>query len=56
MAGTLSNLDKVYHGVSLIGKAVNDEHLFEGLGSVEVGRYHSWVVDTNLPDVLDDFI
>jgi anthranilate synthase component 2 len=36
----------VYHGVSLV-KAV-DEHLFEGLGSeFEVGRYHSWVVDTN---------
>ena len=53
--GTLSNLDKVYHGVSSIVKtAVNDEHLFEGLGSeFEVGRYHSWVVNTNLPDVLE---
>ena len=53
--GTLSNLDKVYHGVSsLVKTAVNDEDLFEGLGSeFEVGRYHSWVVDTNLPDVLE---
>ena len=53
--GTLSNLDKVYHGVSSIVKTVvNDERLFEGLGSeFEVGRYHSWVVDTNLPDVLE---
>jgi anthranilate synthase component 2 len=28
--------------------------LFEGLGNeFEVGRYHSWVVDTTLPDVLN---
>ena len=28
--------------------------LFEGLGNeFEVGRYHSWVVDTNLPDCLE---
>ena len=33
---------------------VDDELLFEGLGSeFEVGRYHSWVVDTNLPDALE---
>ncbi|MFV8377972.1 anthranilate synthase component II [Flavobacterium sp. LB3R33] len=53
--GTLSNLDKVYHGVATnVKTAVNDELLFEGLGSeFEVGRYHSWVVDTNLPDVLE---
>lgn len=53
--GTLSNLDKVYHGVATIVKTVvNDERLFEGLGNeFEVGRYHSWVVNTNLPDVLE---
>ncbi|RKS13858.1 aminodeoxychorismate/anthranilate synthase component II [Flavobacterium sp. 120] len=53
--GTLSNLDKVYHGVSTIVKTVvDDELLFEGLGSeFEVGRYHSWVVDADLPDVLE---
>ncbi|CAH0336166.1 Aminodeoxychorismate/anthranilate synthase component 2 [Flavobacterium sp. CECT 9288] len=53
--GTLSNLDKVYHGVaSMVETTVTDELLFEGLGnSFEVGRYHSWVVDTNLPDVLE---
>ncbi|QZK90664.1 aminodeoxychorismate/anthranilate synthase component II [Flavobacterium sp. CHNK8] len=53
--GTLSNLDKVYHGVaSMVKTTVTDELLFEGLGnSFEVGRYHSWVVDTNLPDVLE---
>ncbi|MFE3847629.1 anthranilate synthase component II [Flavobacterium sp. LB3P45] len=53
--GTLSNLDKVYHGVATMVKTVvDDELLFEGLGhEFEVGRYHSWVVDTNLPDVLE---
>nr|WP_315152202.1 aminodeoxychorismate/anthranilate synthase component II [uncultured Flavobacterium sp.] len=53
--GTLSNLDKVYHGVAtLVKTSVNDELLFEGLGNeFEVGRYHSWVVDPNLPDVLE---
>jgi anthranilate synthase component 2 len=53
--GTLSNLDKVYHGVAtLVKTVVNDELLFDGLGNeFEVGRYHSWVVDANLPDVLE---
>jgi anthranilate synthase component II len=53
--GTLSNLDKVYHGVATMVKTcVNNEPLFEGLGNeFEVGRYHSWVVDANLPDVLE---
>jgi anthranilate synthase component 2 len=53
--GTLSNLDKVYHGVATnVTKSVNDELLFEGLeNEFEVGRYHSWVVDTNLPDCLE---
>jgi anthranilate synthase component 2 len=53
--GTLSNLDKVYHGVATMVKTVvNDEILFQGLGNeFEVGRYHSWVVNTDLPDVLE---
>jgi anthranilate synthase component 2 len=53
--GTLSNLDKVYHGVATMVKtSVDDELLFEGLGNeFEVGRYHSWVVDADLPDVLE---
>lgn len=53
--GTLSNLDKVYHGVATtIKTSVNDELLFQGLeNEFEVGRYHSWVVDANLPDVLE---
>ena len=34
--------------------AVDDEPMFNGLEKkFEVGRYHSWVVDTNLPDDLE---
>ncbi|MFA9190652.1 aminodeoxychorismate/anthranilate synthase component II [Flavobacterium sp. FZUC8N2.13] len=53
--GTLSNLDKVYHGVATMVKTVVDnEVLFQGLDNeFEVGRYHSWVVDATLPDVLE---
>lgn len=53
--GILSNLDKVYHGVaSMVKTVVDDESLFDGLGNeFEVGRYHSWVVDANLSDVLE---
>ena len=53
--GKLENLDTVFHGVSTnITQSVDDENLFEGLDKTfEVGRYHSWVVDTNLPDSLE---
>ena len=53
--GTLENLDNVYHGVSTnITLSVDDESLFKGLGKTfEVGRYHSWVVNSNLPDSLE---
>jgi anthranilate synthase component II len=53
--GTLSNLDKVYHGVSsMVKTTVDNEFLFKDLGNeFEVGRYHSWVVNANLPDVLE---
>jgi len=53
--GTLVNLDNVYHGVATnITLSVDDEDLFKGLDKTfEVGRYHSWVVNTNLPDSLE---
>jgi len=46
--GSLINLKNVYHGVaSNITILVDDEPLFEGLGKqLEVGRYHSWVVNS----------
>jgi anthranilate synthase component 2 len=52
--GTLSNLEKVYHGIATkVTTVVTDEILFQGLDSFEVGRYHSWVVDATLPEVLE---
>ena len=53
--GTLENLDNVYHGVATnITLSVDDESLFDGLGKTfEVGRYHSWVVNANLPESLE---
>ena len=53
--GTLENLDNVYHGVATeITLSVDDESLFDGLGKTfEVGRYHSWVVNANLPQSLE---
>ena len=53
--GSLINLDEVYHGVATkVSITVDDEPMFNGLGKeIEVGRYHSWVVDNNLPEVLE---
>ncbi len=52
--GTLLNLDDVYHGVATrIDLFVDDEYIFKGLNKeLQVGRYHSWVVEKNLPPVL----
>lgn len=43
----LRNLDQVYHGIkSVITVTRPDDYLFAGLPEqIEVGRYHSWVVD-----------
>ncbi|GAA4816021.1 aminodeoxychorismate/anthranilate synthase component II [Litoribaculum gwangyangense] len=53
--GSLINLDEVYHGVSTqVEICVDDETIFKGLDkNIEVGRYHSWVVNPNLPDSLE---
>ncbi|MCT4629402.1 aminodeoxychorismate/anthranilate synthase component II [Winogradskyella sp.] len=53
--GTLENLKSVYHGVSTeVTICVDNETLFKGLDKTfKVGRYHSWVVSTNLPDSLE---
>lgn len=52
--GQLINLDAVFHGVSTKIKIIDpNEILFHGLeNEIEVGRYHSWVVDYKLPDIL----
>ncbi|MFV8224800.1 anthranilate synthase component II [Christiangramia aquimixticola] len=52
--GQLLNLDDVYHGVATdIEIFVDDEYLFDGLDkTIQVGRYHSWVVKKDLPPQL----
>ena len=53
--GSLINLEEVYHGLATnVIITVDDESLFKGLEKeIEVGRYHSWVVNPNLPDCLE---
>ncbi|AIG29421.1 anthranilate synthase subunit II [Flavobacterium psychrophilum] len=54
--GSLINLEKVYHGVATnVNILVDNESLFDGIEKqIEVGRYHSWVVNTSdFPDVLE---
>ncbi len=53
--GTLHNIAKVYHGVATPIEVVDGNALlFRGLPKeVEVGRYHSWIVERpNLPEEL----
>lgn len=55
--GSLINLSTVYHGVStpISISETNRSRLFEGMpATVEVGRYHSWVVSPeNFPAELE---
>ncbi|UGU17094.1 aminodeoxychorismate/anthranilate synthase component II [Sinomicrobium kalidii] len=53
--GSIINLNKVYHGVATkVTITADDEPLFRGLEKeIEVGRYHSWVVDPELPETLE---
>jgi len=53
--GKLINLDKVYHGVATqVEITAKEDPLFKGLDpTIEAGRYHSWIVDPNLPDSLE---
>ena len=49
----LKNLSNVYHGVSSTINIVENDSLFNNLPSeIEVGRYHSWIIDNPLPDNL----
>ena len=50
----LENLSTVFHGVATPVHIVKKDYLFEGLPeTIEVGRYHSWVVSTeNLPECI----
>lgn len=52
----LRNLPEVYHGIkSEITLTVPDDYIFRGLPEkIDVGRYHSWVVDKDgFPECLE---
>ena len=50
---SLINLDKVYHGIATPVKIIQEDVLFKDLPAVfDIGRYHSWVVETPLPEEL----
>lgn len=52
--GTLINLDQVYHGVDTTITVTKDDLIYQNMPkTLQVGRYHSWVVDPNLPDDLE---
>lgn len=53
--GTLVNLSDVFHGVQTPAHVVIDDYIFSGIDKeLQVGRYHSWVVDAaSLPDCLE---
>lgn len=53
--GKLTNLDEVFHGIQSPVSLTAKDYLFKGLPStVQVGRYHSWVVDQkDFPDCLE---
>ena len=53
--GKLTNIGEVVHGVATPCHITKDDYLFEGLPKdIQIGRYHSWVVDTEaFPECLE---
>lgn len=53
--GKLTNLSEVFHGVATEGNNLGNDPVFDGIGKrFTMGRYHSWVVDTDgFPDCLE---
>ncbi len=52
--GKLKNLDEVFHGVATEGIHTDDPLFADVPQRFTMGRYHSWVVDTeSLPDSLE---
>lgn len=44
--GKLTNLSQVYHGVQTPCHTLGNDYIFgNSEGNVQIGRYHSWVVD-----------
>lgn len=53
--GRLVNLDDVFHGVQTPAHIVKEDFIFENIpADIQVGRYHSWVVDAaSMPETLE---
>ena len=52
--GSLYNLHKVHHGVAAEITILTDDILFADLPrKINVGRYHSWTVSKDLPEILE---
>lgn len=53
--GTLTNIGEVVHGVATPCTITVRDYIYEGLPDrIEIGRYHSWVVDTkDFPECLE---
>ena len=53
--GKLTNIGEVFHGVATPCSLTQRDYLFEGLNDkIEIGRYHSWVVDNEgFPECLE---
>lgn len=53
--GKIYNLTEVYHGIATPIKVIaKDELLFKDIpATFKAGRYHSWVVDNNMPAELE---
>lgn len=53
--GKLTNLSEVFHGVATEGTNLGKDYIFEGIPErFTMGRYHSWVVDTeDFPECLE---
>ena len=52
--GKLVNLDQVYHGIATEIEITGDDYIFEEIpNKIDVGRYHSWVVNADLSEDLE---
>ena len=50
----LKNLDEVYHGVASEINIIKEDYIFNKLSNpLNVGRYHSWVVEEPIPECLE---
>jgi len=52
--GSLINMQTPLHGVTSPLTLTQEDYLFDGISSgINVGHYHSWIVDNKLPDTLE---